>query len=62
MEDLLRVRQFAEAANLREATVRSWVLYRKIAVIRLGGRAIRIPKSELTRLINEGMVPAREQR
>lgn len=62
MEPLLRVKEFAEAGNFREATIRRWVLRRKITVIRLGGRAIRIPASELARLIAEGTVPARRSR
>ena len=62
MSELLRVRQFAEAANIREATVRAWVLQRKISVVRLGGRAVRIPRNELERLIREGTIPAREVR
>jgi excisionase family DNA binding protein len=56
---LLRVKEFAEAGNFRESTIRAWVLRRKITVVRLGGRAIRIPASELDRLIQEGTVPAR---
>jgi excisionase family DNA binding protein len=57
--ELLRVKQFAEAANIREATVRAWVLHRKISIVRLGGHAIRIPRNELERLIREGTIPAR---
>lgn len=62
MEELLRVSQFAAIGNIQESTVRAWILYGKISFVRLGGRAIRIPKSELDRLIREGTVPARRQR
>jgi excisionase family DNA binding protein len=59
MGELLRVSQFAVSGNIRESTVRAWLLHGKIAFVRLGGRAIRIPKSELDRLVREGTVPAR---
>jgi excisionase family DNA binding protein len=57
MGELLRVSQFAESGNIRESTVRAWLLQGRISFVRLGGRAIRIPKSELDRLIREGTVP-----
>ena len=59
MGELLRVSQFAECGNIRESTVRAWLLRGKISFVRLGGRAIRIPRSELDRLVSEGTVPAR---
>jgi excisionase family DNA binding protein len=62
MEELLRVSQFAKDSNMRESTVRAWLLQRKLSFIRLGGRSIRIPKSELARLVDEGTVPARANR
>ncbi len=60
MGDFFKVDEFADAGGFRPATVRAWILHRKITVVRLGGRAIRIPKSELDRLIREGTVPARD--
>jgi len=62
MAELLRVSQFAESGNIRESTVRAWILQGKISIVRLGGRAVRIPRSELDRLISEGTVPARRDR
>ena len=62
MGELLRVSEFAESGNIQESTVRAWLLRGKISFVRLGGRAIRIPKSELDRLISEGAVPARGHR
>ena len=59
MGDFFKVNEFADAGGFRPSTVRAWILHRKITVVRLGGRAIRIPKSELDRLIREGTVPAR---
>lgn len=45
MEELLRVSEFAESGNIQESEVRAWLLRGKISFVRLGGRAIRIPKS-----------------
>ena len=59
MSDFFKVNEFADAGRFRPATVRAWILHGKITVVRLGGRAIRIPKSELDRLIREGTTRAR---
>jgi excisionase family DNA binding protein len=59
-----RLRTIAEAATelgLSMHTIRSWVTARRLAHIRLG-RAIRIPASEIRRVINENTVPASEER
>jgi excisionase family DNA binding protein len=61
VDDFFKVNEFADAGGFQPATVRAWILRRKITVVRLGGRSIRIPKSELERLIKEGTVPARIQ-
>jgi excisionase family DNA binding protein len=62
MSELLKVGEFAAGAKIQVSTVRAWILHRKIAYVRLGGRAVRIPKSELERLIHEDTIPAREAR
>ena len=57
-------RTIAEAATelgLSVHTIRNWVAARRIAHIRLG-RAIRIPASEISRLIEENTVPAIKER
>jgi hypothetical protein len=36
MGELLRVKEFAANANIRPATVRAWLLHRKISFVRLG--------------------------
>ena len=54
----LTVREAAEALNLSQATIRAWLLHRKIGFVRLG-RAVRIPDSEIYRILEEGTVPAR---
>ena len=60
--DLLRVNQFADAGNVKESTVRRWLLEKRLAFVRFGRRAIRIPRSEVDRLIREGSVPAQDRR
>jgi excisionase family DNA binding protein len=55
---LYKVSEAAEITGLSVATWRSWILHRRIAVVRLG-RAVRVPQSELDRLITEGTSPAR---
>jgi excisionase family DNA binding protein len=59
-----RPRTIVEAASelgLSVHTVRAWVAARRIAYIRLG-RAIRIPATEIRRVIEDHTVPAiREQ-
>ena len=62
LSEFLRVREFASAANVSQATVRSWILYGRLSVIRLSRRSVRIPKVELERLLREGFTPARVAR
>jgi excisionase family DNA binding protein len=59
-----RPRTVSEAAKelaLSVHTIRAWVAARRIAHIRLG-RAIRIPASEIRRVIDENTVPAIKER
>lgn len=58
---LLTSKQFAYAIGVSEACVRKWTLERTIKVVRLG-RLVRIPRTEVQRLIDEGAVPARSAR
>jgi len=60
--ELLRVEEFAAALNVKPSTARAWLLRRRIAKVRVGSRAIRIPASEVDRIFSEGMIPARENR
>lgn len=56
-----RLRTVSEAAtdlNLSTSTIRAWLSQRRIGCIRLG-RAIRIPASEIERLVEAGLTPAR---
>ncbi len=55
------VRQAAAELGLSVACVRKWIAERRIGIVRLG-RAVRIPQTEIERLIEEGRVPARNER
>ncbi len=52
------VRESAQELGLSVHTVRAWIAQRRIAHLRLG-RAIRIPESEIRRLLQAGLRPAR---
>jgi excisionase family DNA binding protein len=58
---LLSVEEFADVLNITVACARRWVLERKVTTIKLG-RLIRIPDSEVQRLIDSGIRPARPSR
>ena len=56
---LLTVPAFASALNVTPACVRRWVLVRKVDWIKCG-RLVRIPESEVRRIISEGFRPRLE--
>jgi excisionase family DNA binding protein len=57
---LLSVPEVAERLAIKESTVRAWLLRRRLEYVRVGKRSVRIPLSEVQRIIAEGTVPARE--
>lgn len=54
---LFKVPEAAEMLALSQKTVWQWIGERRIGVVRLG-RAVRIPLSEIERLMEEGTTPA----
>lgn len=60
-KSLLRVNEFAALLDVTPACVRRWLLERKIASTRIG-RLVRIPASEIERLVESGLRPARPAR
>jgi excisionase family DNA binding protein len=60
-EEMLSVSACADRLGLKEPTIRLWISKRKIAYVKLG-RAVRIPQSELDRLIRDNTIPARGAR
>jgi excisionase family DNA binding protein len=61
-QQLLRVSEVAERLALKESTIRAWLLARRLAKVHVGRRAVRVPVSEVERVIVEGTVPKREVR
>ncbi len=60
-KSLLRVNEFAALLDVTPACVRRWLLERRIASTRIG-RLVRIPASEIERLVESGLRPARPVR
>jgi excisionase family DNA binding protein len=59
-----KLRTIADAASelgLAPITLRTWIAKRKIGCVRLG-RSLRIPVSEIERLIERGTIPALPER
>lgn len=58
---LLSVDSVAESLGISQATVRSWILYRRIDFVRVGRRVLIKPET-LERLIQAGSIPAERGR
>lgn len=58
---LMTVNDFAEAASLAAVTVRKMIAQRRLASTKIG-RSRRVPASELTRIIEQGLNPAEAPR
>jgi excisionase family DNA binding protein len=54
---LFKVPEAAELLALSPKTIWQWILERRLGVVRLG-RAVRVPLSEIERLVHEGTTPA----
>jgi excisionase family DNA binding protein len=59
---MLTVQQAAEQLGLREATIRAWLMRRRISCVKLSARCVRIPREEVERLIRDNLIPARAVR
>lgn len=59
--DLLTIKEFANALRLKPSCVRRWVGERKITIVHVG-RLVRIPRTEVARIISEGTQPASKAR
>jgi excisionase family DNA binding protein len=51
------VKEAASLLGLAEVTVRVWLAKRRLEYTKIG-RAVRIPVAEITRLVDEGTIPA----
>lgn len=61
MERLYSLVEAADLLGFKAKTIQRWVDFRKISYVRVGG-VIRIPASELVRIVAEGTVPRLERR
>jgi excisionase family DNA binding protein len=59
--NLLNVNEAAQLLGLKPATLRAWILHRKIDFVRVG-RAVRIPSKVVADFIERNTIPARESR
>lgn len=57
MKNLLTVKEAAQELTLSPKTMRMWVFYKKIETIRIGG-SVRIPSTEIARIIESGRTEA----
>jgi excisionase family DNA binding protein len=58
---MLTVIEVGQRLGLKPATIRMWIAKRKMAHVKLG-RSVRIPETEIDRVIRENTVPARDCR
>lgn len=58
---LVSIKTAAEELGLAAVTLRTWIAQRKVGSVKLG-RSIRIPSSELDRLVERGSIPALPER
>jgi excisionase family DNA binding protein len=58
---LLSVEEFSATLKITVSCTRRWILEHRIATVKLG-RLVRIPHTELERLINVGLRPVRPAR
>jgi excisionase family DNA binding protein len=61
MQRLLTVPEAAEALALKPATIRAWLLRRKLPFVHVG-RAVRIPAEAIARFVELNTIPARDDR
>lgn len=61
MRKLLTIKEAGEALAVKPATIRAWLLRRKLPRVNCG-RAVRIPAEAVERFIERNTVPAREER
>jgi excisionase family DNA binding protein len=61
MSKLLSIKEASEMLALKPATIRAWLLRRKLPRVNCG-RAVRIPADAITEFIERNTIPARENR
>jgi excisionase family DNA binding protein len=61
MPKLLSVNEASQMLSLKPATIRAWLLRRKLPRVNCG-RAVRIPAEAIAQFIAQNTVPAKEER
>jgi excisionase family DNA binding protein len=61
MSKLLSIKEASEILALKPATIRAWLLRRKLPRVNCG-RAVRIPAEAIAQFIERNTIPARESR
>ena len=61
MSKLLSIKETSELLALKPATIRAWLLRRKLPRVNCG-RAVRIPAEAITEFIERNTIPAKEER
>jgi excisionase family DNA binding protein len=59
---LLTLERAAERLGLKVVKVRMWASSRRIARVKIGRRAVRIPETEIEKIIERGLIPALPER
>jgi excisionase family DNA binding protein len=59
---MCRVDEVAERWGMSTKTIFDWIGQGRIDVVRIGKRALRIPESEVERILQEGFCPRRTSR
>jgi excisionase family DNA binding protein len=58
--ELLTVPEAAELLRLKPSTIRAWVSQRRIPYVKLGGRLVRIRRSDAQAIIESSLVPVED--
>ena len=58
MTRLLTVPEVATQLAVQPCTIRKWINQRRLAVVRVGQRAIRVQQADVDQIIREGFCPA----
>jgi len=61
MQKLLSVKEASEVLAVKPATIRAWLLRRKLPRVNCG-RAVRIPADAVFQFIERNTIPAKEER
>jgi excisionase family DNA binding protein len=59
---LLTIKETADFLRLTVSTLRAWVLHRQIAFVKMGGKRVLFRRSDLQKLVESSVVPAKDQK